>query len=102
MGAVTGARVKNSWRTNQKKRTKTTKVEHWRTPGGAKMMETNINTGNRAVNRRVMSASCSLTRRAMTWWNTRVQARDREATIGMTRDNFKTLLKEEYYSNNEM
>ena len=65
-------------------------------------METVIYIGNRAINQIVMLASCSFTRRAMTWWNTRVQARSREAAIEMMRDNFKTLLKEEYYSNNEM
>nr|GEV36764.1 reverse transcriptase domain-containing protein [Tanacetum cinerariifolium] len=44
----------------------------------------------------------SLIGKAMTWWNTQVQTRDREATVVMTWEDFKTLMREEFCLNNEM
>ncbi|GKA76710.1 hypothetical protein Tco_0783171 [Tanacetum coccineum] len=49
----------------------------------------NNNNGNRCL-------------KALTWWNTQVQARGRTSTIGMAWDNFKTLLRDEYCPHNEM
>ncbi|GJR25782.1 putative reverse transcriptase domain-containing protein [Tanacetum coccineum] len=39
---------------------------------------------------------------ALTWWNTRVQARGREAANGITWEEFKALLMEEFCSSSEM
>ncbi|GJZ12522.1 putative reverse transcriptase domain-containing protein [Tanacetum coccineum] len=44
----------------------------------------------------------SLVNKALTWWNTQVQARGRKAAIGMSRTNFKGLLVEEFCPSNEM
>ncbi|GJY56236.1 reverse transcriptase domain-containing protein [Tanacetum coccineum] len=44
----------------------------------------------------------SLTGKALTWWNFEVQTRGREAALGMTWEDFKALVKEEYYPSNEM
>ncbi|GJW10117.1 reverse transcriptase domain-containing protein [Tanacetum coccineum] len=38
----------------------------------------------------------------LTWWNTQVQARGREAAIGMSWNDFKALLVEEFCLSNEM
>ncbi|GJU61835.1 reverse transcriptase domain-containing protein [Tanacetum coccineum] len=38
---------------------------------------------------------------ALTWWNTQVQARGREAVIGMSWNDFKALLVEEFCPSNE-
>ncbi|GKB72030.1 reverse transcriptase domain-containing protein [Tanacetum coccineum] len=46
-------------------------------------------------------ASCFVNK-ALTWWNTQVQARGREAAIGMSWNDFKALLVEEFYPSNEM
>ncbi|GKE39655.1 reverse transcriptase domain-containing protein [Tanacetum coccineum] len=40
--------------------------------------------------------------KALTWWNTQVQTRGREAAIGMTWEDFKALMREELCPNNEM
>nr|GFD54023.1 reverse transcriptase domain-containing protein [Tanacetum cinerariifolium] len=40
--------------------------------------------------------------KALTWWNTQVQARGHEAAIGMSWADFKALLVEEFYPSNEM
>nr|GFA63537.1 hypothetical protein [Tanacetum cinerariifolium] len=44
----------------------------------------------------------SLTGRALTWWNFEVRNRGREATVGMTWENFKALMKGEYYPSNKI
>ncbi|GKC99907.1 reverse transcriptase domain-containing protein [Tanacetum coccineum] len=41
-------------------------------------------------------------RRHLTWWNTQIQARGRKAAIGMTWNDFKALLVEEFCPSNEM
>ncbi|GJZ73691.1 hypothetical protein Tco_0637837 [Tanacetum coccineum] len=41
-------------------------------------------------------------REALTWWNTQVQARGREAAIGMSWNDFKAMLVEELCPSNEM
>ncbi|GKB24351.1 reverse transcriptase domain-containing protein [Tanacetum coccineum] len=40
--------------------------------------------------------------KALTWWNTEVQTRGREAAVGMTWEDFKALMREELCPNNEM
>ncbi|GJW87053.1 reverse transcriptase domain-containing protein [Tanacetum coccineum] len=52
-------------------------------------------------NMMVRYAASSL-REALTWWNTKVQARGREAAMGMTWNEFKALLVEEFCPSNEM
>ncbi|GJS12447.1 putative reverse transcriptase domain-containing protein [Tanacetum coccineum] len=42
------------------------------------------------------------TNKALTWWNTQVQAKGREAAVGMTWEEFKALLVEELCPSNEM
>ncbi|GJU44445.1 reverse transcriptase domain-containing protein [Tanacetum coccineum] len=51
---------------------------------------------------RVKYAAGSLTRKAVTWWNTQVQARGRTTAMGMAWDDFKTMLRDEYCPHNEM
>ncbi|GJT52069.1 putative reverse transcriptase domain-containing protein, partial [Tanacetum coccineum] len=52
--------------------------------------------------RRVRYAASCFVNKALTWWNTQVQARGREAAIGMSLNDFKALLVEEFYPSNEM
>ncbi|GKD72352.1 reverse transcriptase domain-containing protein [Tanacetum coccineum] len=40
--------------------------------------------------------------KALTWWNTQVQTRGREAAVGMTWEDFKVLMRKELCPNNEM
>ncbi|GKB17263.1 putative reverse transcriptase domain-containing protein [Tanacetum coccineum] len=40
--------------------------------------------------------------KALTWWNSQVQTRGQEAAVGMTWEDFKTLIREELCPNNEM
>ncbi|GJW53698.1 reverse transcriptase domain-containing protein [Tanacetum coccineum] len=47
-------------------------------------------------NQKVRYASSSLINKALTWWNTQIQARGREATMGMMWEEFKALLVEEF------
>nr|GEV62759.1 putative reverse transcriptase domain-containing protein [Tanacetum cinerariifolium] len=44
----------------------------------------------------------SLIGRVLTWWNSKGGTRGREATVGMTWEDFKALMKEEYCPINEM
>ncbi|GJW59966.1 putative reverse transcriptase domain-containing protein [Tanacetum coccineum] len=52
--------------------------------------------------REVKFAASSFVNKALTWWNTQIQARGREAAIGMTWNDFKALLVEEFCPSNEM
>ncbi|GJZ91597.1 putative reverse transcriptase domain-containing protein [Tanacetum coccineum] len=54
------------------------------------------------ANQRVRYAASFFVNKALTWWNTQVQARGREAAIGMSWNDFKALLVEEFYPSNEM
>ncbi|GKC16058.1 putative reverse transcriptase domain-containing protein [Tanacetum coccineum] len=51
---------------------------------------------------RVRYAASCYVNKALTWWNTQVQARGREAAIGMSWNDFKALLVEELCPSNEM
>ncbi|GJS86818.1 reverse transcriptase domain-containing protein [Tanacetum coccineum] len=50
----------------------------------------------------VKFAASSFINKALTWWNTQVQERGREAAIGMSWANFKALLVEEFCPSNKM
>ena len=65
-------------------------------------MESVIDISNCAIHQRVKYSACLLSEKALTWWNMQIQARTREAVVGMTWDDFKGLLKEEYCPVNEM
>ncbi|GJV68579.1 reverse transcriptase domain-containing protein [Tanacetum coccineum] len=53
-------------------------------------------------NQKVKHTAGSFIGKALTWWNSQVQNRGREATIGMTWEEFKVLMREELCPNNEM
>ncbi|GKC80463.1 putative reverse transcriptase domain-containing protein, partial [Tanacetum coccineum] len=61
----------------------------------------NVHSGC-SENQKVKYAASSFVNKALTWWNTQIQARGREAAIGMTRNDFKALLVEEFFPSNEM
>ncbi|GJX67330.1 reverse transcriptase domain-containing protein [Tanacetum coccineum] len=65
-------------------------------------METIIDNSGCAENQKVKYATSSFVNKALTWWNTQVQARGREAAIGMSWNDFKALLVEEFCPSNEM
>ncbi|GJS84651.1 putative reverse transcriptase domain-containing protein [Tanacetum coccineum] len=65
-------------------------------------MENVIDNSGCAENQRVKYAASSFVNKALTWWNTQVQARGREAAIGMSWTDFKALLVEEFCPSNEM
>ncbi|GJW99118.1 reverse transcriptase domain-containing protein [Tanacetum coccineum] len=65
-------------------------------------MESVIDNSGCAENQKVKYAASSFINKALTWWNTQIQARGNEATIGMTWEEFKELLVEEYYPSNEI
>ncbi|GJW16108.1 reverse transcriptase domain-containing protein [Tanacetum coccineum] len=54
------------------------------------------------ANQRVRYAASCFVNKALTWWNTQVQARGCEATIGMSWKDFKALLVEELCPRNKM
>ncbi|GJX13324.1 putative reverse transcriptase domain-containing protein [Tanacetum coccineum] len=66
------------------------------------MMETVIENSGCAENQKVKYAASSFVNKALTWWNTQVQARGRVAAIGMSWNDFKALLVEEFCPSNEM
>ncbi|GKB87963.1 putative reverse transcriptase domain-containing protein [Tanacetum coccineum] len=65
-------------------------------------MENVIDNSRCAENQKVKYAASSFMNKALTWWNTQVQARGREAAIGMSWTDFKALLVEEFCPSNEM
>ncbi|GKA21671.1 hypothetical protein Tco_0701660 [Tanacetum coccineum] len=67
-----------------------------------KKMKNVIDNSGCAENQRVKYAASSFVNKALTWWNTQVQARGREAAIGMSWTDFKALLVEEFCPSNEM
>ncbi|GKC11279.1 reverse transcriptase domain-containing protein [Tanacetum coccineum] len=44
----------------------------------------------------------SLVGKALTWWNSQIHTRGREATVGMSWEDFKILTREEFFPSNEM
>ncbi|GKD04950.1 reverse transcriptase domain-containing protein, partial [Tanacetum coccineum] len=65
-------------------------------------METVIDNSGCADNQKVKYVASSLVNKALTWWNTQVQARGREAPNAMSWNDFKALLVEEFCPSNEM
>ncbi|GKA33618.1 putative reverse transcriptase domain-containing protein [Tanacetum coccineum] len=65
-------------------------------------MENLIDNNGCAENQKVKYATSLFVNKALTWWNTQVQVRGREAAIGMSWFNFKALLVEEFCPSNEM
>ncbi|GKF41446.1 hypothetical protein Tco_0124788 [Tanacetum coccineum] len=55
-------------------------------------MEYVIENSGCAENQKVKYVASSFINKALTWWNTQVQARGREAAIGMSWADFKTLM----------
>ncbi|GJV48297.1 putative reverse transcriptase domain-containing protein [Tanacetum coccineum] len=53
-------------------------------------------------NQKVKYIAGSFIGKELTWWNTQVQTRGREAAVGMTWEDFKALMREELCPNNEM
>ncbi|GJX77150.1 putative reverse transcriptase domain-containing protein [Tanacetum coccineum] len=65
-------------------------------------MENVIDNSGCAENQKVRYAASSLVNKALTWWNTQVQARGRVAAMAMTWNDFKALMVEEFCPSNEM
>nr|GEU79268.1 reverse transcriptase domain-containing protein [Tanacetum cinerariifolium] len=65
-------------------------------------MEFVIENSGCVKNQKVKYAASSFINKALTWWNTQVQANGREAAIGMSWVDFKALLVEEFCPSHEM
>ncbi|GJZ54393.1 putative reverse transcriptase domain-containing protein [Tanacetum coccineum] len=65
-------------------------------------MESVFDNNGCTANQRVKYAATCFVNKSLTWWNTQVQARGREAANGMSWDDFKVLLVEEFCPSNEM
>ncbi|GJZ36691.1 putative reverse transcriptase domain-containing protein [Tanacetum coccineum] len=65
-------------------------------------MELVIENRRCAENQKVKYAASSIINKALTWWNTQVQAKGYESAMGMTWVQFKALLVEEFCPSNEM
>ncbi|GJW36981.1 putative reverse transcriptase domain-containing protein, partial [Tanacetum coccineum] len=65
-------------------------------------MESVFDNSGCTTNQRVRYAASCFMNKALTWWNTQVQARGREAAIGMSWNDFKALLMEEFCPRNKM
>ncbi|GJS95780.1 reverse transcriptase domain-containing protein [Tanacetum coccineum] len=65
-------------------------------------MELVIENSGCAENQKVKYAASSFINKALTWWNTHVQARGGEAAMGMTWVEFKALLVEKFYPCNKI
>ncbi|GJU62783.1 putative reverse transcriptase domain-containing protein, partial [Tanacetum coccineum] len=65
-------------------------------------MENMIDNSGCAENQKVRYAASTLVNKALTWWNTQVQARGREAAMAMTWNDFKALMVEKFCPSNEM
>ncbi|GJV24447.1 putative reverse transcriptase domain-containing protein [Tanacetum coccineum] len=65
-------------------------------------MESVFDNSGCTTNQRVRYAASYFVNKALTWWNTQVQARGREAAMGISCNDFKVLLVEECCLRNEM
>ncbi|GJU13325.1 reverse transcriptase domain-containing protein [Tanacetum coccineum] len=72
-------------------------LTHW-----IEKMENVLENSGCSENQKVKYAASSFVNKALTWWNTQIQERGSEAAIGMTWNDFKALLVEEFYLSNEM
>ncbi|GJR58449.1 putative reverse transcriptase domain-containing protein [Tanacetum coccineum] len=67
-----------------------------------KKMESVIENSGCAENQKVKYAASLFINKALTWWNNQVQARGREAAIGMSWVDFKAFLMEAFCPSNKM
>ncbi|GJV39477.1 hypothetical protein Tco_1417917 [Tanacetum coccineum] len=67
-----------------------------------KKMESVQDMSRCGANQKVKYIAGSFISKALTWWNTQVQIRGREAAVGMTWEDFKVLMSKEFCLNNEM
>ncbi|GJR55999.1 reverse transcriptase domain-containing protein [Tanacetum coccineum] len=51
---------------------------------------------------KVKYTAVSFVGKALTWWNSQIHTRGREAAVGMSWEDFKILTREEFYPSNEM
>ncbi|GJW40230.1 putative reverse transcriptase domain-containing protein [Tanacetum coccineum] len=65
-------------------------------------IESVFNNSGCAENQRVKFIASTFVNKALTWWNTQVQAKGRKAAIGMSWTDFKALLVEEFCPSNKM
>ncbi|GJV43486.1 putative reverse transcriptase domain-containing protein [Tanacetum coccineum] len=65
-------------------------------------MESVFDNSGCTANQRVRYAASCFVNKSLTWWNTQVQARGREAAIGMSWNDFKALLVEEFCLSNKI
>ncbi|GJV54386.1 reverse transcriptase domain-containing protein [Tanacetum coccineum] len=65
-------------------------------------METVIDNSGCLENQKVKYAASSFVNKALTWWNGQIQVRGRDAANGMSWNDFKALLVEEFCPSNEM
>ncbi|GJY95027.1 putative reverse transcriptase domain-containing protein [Tanacetum coccineum] len=65
-------------------------------------MENVLDNSGCSKNQKVKYAASSFINKALTWWNTQIQERGRETAIGMTWNDYKALLVEEFCLSNEM
>ncbi|GJV28909.1 putative reverse transcriptase domain-containing protein [Tanacetum coccineum] len=61
-------------------------------------MENVLDNSRCSKNQKVKYAASSFVNKALTWWNTQIQARGHKAAIGVTWNDFKALLVEEFCS----
>ncbi|GJY11506.1 reverse transcriptase domain-containing protein [Tanacetum coccineum] len=67
-----------------------------------KKMESVIDNSGCLENQKVKYATSSFVNKALTWWNGQIQVRGQEAANGMSWNDFKALLVEEFCPSNEM
>ncbi|GJZ79151.1 hypothetical protein Tco_0643988 [Tanacetum coccineum] len=65
-------------------------------------MENVIDNSGCTENQKVRYTASSLVNKDLTWWNTQVQARGREAAMAMTWNDFKALMVEEFCPSYEL
>ncbi|GJZ85965.1 putative reverse transcriptase domain-containing protein [Tanacetum coccineum] len=53
-------------------------------------------------NQKVKYTAGSFVSKALTWWNSQIRTLGREVVVGVSLDNFKVLMREEFYPSNEM
>ncbi|GJY93926.1 putative reverse transcriptase domain-containing protein [Tanacetum coccineum] len=62
-------------------------------------LRSSLNNSGCAENQKVRYAASSLVKKALTWWNTQVQARGRVAAMAMAWNDFKALMVKEFCPN---
>ncbi|GKA84612.1 hypothetical protein Tco_0806207 [Tanacetum coccineum] len=72
-------------------------LTHW-----IEKIESVFDNSGCTANQRVKYAASYSVNKTLTWWNTQVQARGREAAIGISWNDFRALLLEEFCLSNEM